>query len=170
MYTNAQEVDADELNSWLPVSVQKLVATSRNTVIVPSADPDLVLPLKGNYAYSGMFYVFTSSAANAAGDWRGVLHWTSGTLTSGMSGLSNALASGFSGTVTASPTTRLDTDGTGTEVIIGCSTSGSIVFIPFYITMGAADGTVSLWWAQEASNASNTSVLEGSWAIAHRVA
>lgn len=168
-YTNAQELTADELNSWLPIAVQKNAATSRATVIVPAADPDLVLPLLGTYTYEGVFNIFISSAVNAAGDWRGVLHWTSGTLTNGMNGLSNALASGFTGTSTTSPTTRLDIDGTGTEVIMGASTSGLLVQIPFYISMGAADGTVSLWWAQETSNANNTVVLEGSWAVAKRV-
>jgi len=50
------------------------------------------------------------------------------------------------------------------------SATGSLAVIRGRITVGATAGNLSLFWAQNSSNATATQVLEGSTAVARRAA
>jgi len=171
-YLAGEILSADDLNAWLPVKVQKPTATSRNTTVVEAIDPHLQLALPANTTWDFRFVLFISSAANAAGDFSGRLEWTAASASVSYSawGPSNSLASGtVAPDVNFGPTTRLEADGNGLDIVFGASTTGVMVVYTGTITLVAGAGTLSLWWAQDSSNANNTSVLEGSFATAERV-
>lgn len=159
----------EDLASYaVPVQAEKAGDTSRNTTATVAADPDLVVVLGANRTYDVDAVLIVSSAANAAGDFRVAWGWTNtATVTFTAQGLTAALASGTIGdmeTVASAP------DGTtpSAEVTVGASTTRTTVVLPVRVVTGGSSVTLSLLWAQQASNANNTTLGAGSKIVARR--
>lgn len=168
--TAGSPIYASDINDWRPVTAYKTALTGRNSTTTNSADPDLVLSLLAGATYNVRAELITSSAANAAGDFRAAWSWT-GTATLGYyagQGLVTAVASGSSGDVILGPTDRLDSTSPGTDFLSGCSTAGQFLVLAGWIACTTAV-TLSLTWSQRTSNANDTRVLEGSRITAVRI-
>lgn len=161
---------ASDINDWRPVSATKAAATSRNTTVSNLADPDLSIPLLAGATYNLLLQLYLSSAANAAGDFRGAFSWTgTASVTVGGLGLVTGLASGGSGDLIASPATRLDATSPTLDFLTGTSTAGMLAVLHGRITCTTAV-QLTLAWSQRVSNANDTRVLEGSNLTAFRTA
>lgn len=133
-------------------------------------DSELVLVLPANRTYDIEVVLHASSAANAAGDLRVTYAWTNtATLTRGVAGLVNSLASGFSGDFTAFALAA-DTTSPAAELIFGVSTTRTMIREFLTVVTGGSSVTLTLQWAQETSNANNTTLHAGSKMIARRSA
>jgi hypothetical protein len=168
VFLAGQTLLAATLEDWQPRWIQKAALTGRGSTVSPTADPDLAVSLVAG-TWTFVLNGYTSSVANAAGDIRVRMAWT-GTATVDYygHGLVTALASGGSGGLIASPGARGDTTSPGTEFLAGCSTAGQLLRITGSIT-ATTSTTLTVEWAQRASDANNTRMLEGSWLEARRV-
>lgn len=165
-----QPIAASDFNDWLPKSATKAALTGRNTTTTNSADPDLSISLPATSTWRFTADLYLSSAANAAGDWRGAFTWTgTASVTYGGVGIVTAIASGGSGDGIFSPSTRLDSSTPGADFLIGCSTAGISAFITGRIVCTTAVA-LTLSWSQRVSNGNDTRVLEGSSLTAVRLA
>lgn len=170
-YLAGEILTADALNAWLPITVQKAATTARNTIVTEVADPDLVVPLPASTSWDFRFVLFINSIANAAGDWSGHLEWmTGGTCTYSGYSVANSLASATSADMNAGPTIRLDGTSPGLDLVFGASTTGTIAIIEGKISVSTTAGNLTLFWAQDSSNANDTQLLNGSFATAIRTA
>lgn len=161
----------EDLASYaVPVQAAKAGDTSRNTTATAAADPDLVLVLPANRTYVVEAVLHVSSAANAAGDFRVSYSWTN-TATVYVSGhaLVNTLASGTTGDLEA-VAQAADSTSPSADVNYGASTSRNTVTVWARVTTGGSNVTLTLQWAQQTSNANNTTLHAGSQLTAHRVA
>jgi len=160
---------AGDVNDWRPVTAVKAALTGRNSTTTNSADPDLSVSLLASATYDFTLKLFLSSAANAAGDWRGALTWTgTASVSYGALALVTAIASGGSGDLIASPATRLDSSSPGLDFLAGCSTAGMLAVIHGRIVCTTVN-TLTLAWSQRTSNGNDTRVLEGSSLTAYRI-
>lgn len=160
----------EDLASYgVPVQAVKAGDTSRNTLTVAAADPDLVLVLPANrtYVVEGILYV--TSAANAAGDFRTNFAWTNtATVTVGGQALYNAIASGTTGDLEA-VAQAADSSSPTADVNYGASTSRNTLVVWARVVTGGSNVTFTLQWAQQNSNANNTTLHAGSQLVARRV-
>lgn len=162
---------ADDIYGLAPISAQKGAAESRTSTTVQTVDSALVLSLPASTTWDFDLLLFLSSNANAAGDWAGHLEWpANATCSYGGMSLVDTLASGSSADAQAGPTTRLDAASPGSTLVFGTSTTGSIALIRGRIALGVTAGNLSLFWAQNSSNATPSFVLEGSTFTARRAA
>lgn len=164
--TAGEDILASDFRAWLPQKKVKAVLTGRASTTTIAADPDLSITIPmANADYSFKAYLHLSSVANAAGDMQARFAWTipSATVTYGVVAADTSLASGnVSGAVLLSANTRLDSTSPGAIMNLGCSTSGNFVVVEGHITVGSTVGDFYLEWAQFASNANESRVLEGS--------
>lgn len=172
-FTAGQTLTAAKLNELasyaVPISATKASDTSRNTTASPSSDPELSIVLPANATYEWSADCLVSSAANAAGDFRIRMAWTNtATVTWRAMGLDISLASSTAGTVNAAGTAGDATSPTS-DVTFGASTAVSAPRLFGEITTGGSPVTLTVEWAQSASNANNTSLLIGSRLWARRI-
>lgn len=159
-----------ELASYsVPIRAEKAGDTSRNTLAVTTADPELVIVLPANRTYDIDIALHVSSAANAAGDFQMNWGWTNtATVTQGGQGLVNSLASGSSGSADMISYPPDSATPTG-AISYGASTSRCLIEQRVTVVTGGSNVTLSLLWAQQASNANNTTLHAGSKVVARRV-
>lgn len=162
-------INAADINDWRPIPAAKTIALARASTIAPAVDTDFDLNLLTGSTYE-VRYRFYVSGGNAAGDFRFNLSWT-GSASVSMSGLSvvGGIASGGSADVIASPDTRLDVASPTLDFVSGASTAGVFLLAEARVITTTAV-KLSVNWAQRVSNASSTSMLEGSYASAQKVA
>lgn len=167
----AQQV-TDFINDYISGrTVRKAAATSRNTTVTRTADPELTLSLPVNSVWDFECHLLLTSAANAAGDFAGEFTFPAGcTVDHGSLGLTDVLASGNIGDVTAGTATSNDSSSPSLFAGIGCSTTMTFAVYFGRIAIGATPGSLTLAWAQLSSNANNTTVNIGSKLIARRAA
>lgn len=166
-YTAGSVITAEEANAWLPLWAQKPSATSRANNVTEAADPDLSLTFPANTAWDFRLVLYLAGG-NAAGDWSGHLEWTDGVVSYSGYSVANSLASGTTADVSAGPTSRLLGSSPGFNLVFGVSATGTIAVIEGHITVGSTDSDLTLYWAQDSSNGTATSVLEGSTFSAER--
>jgi len=144
-----------------PKSARKASDTARNTTATRTADPDLTLTLPAG-TWEGTAVMIVSSAANAAGDFSWELAWT-GTATVTMSGwaLDGSITDLTSATINAGAATTVDTTSPTGNQNAGCTLYKCVAVTYFTIALTTA-GSVTLNWAQEASNGNNTTLHAGS--------
>lgn len=167
------KVRASSLAAWLtertPLQAIKTSATSRNTTVSRTADPDLTLALPANSAWEVQIVLLLSSAANAAGDFSGEIAFPTGsTVSSGGHGLDIGLASGATSSLTAGTASSSDSSTPTTNIDWGCSTIITEAVLRARVTTSTA-GSVTLNWAQSSTNGSNTTVNIGSRIVATKV-
>jgi hypothetical protein len=152
-----------------PLQADKTSDTSRNTTVVRVADPDLTLALPANSTWEYTLMLILNSAANAAGDFSGEMAFPSGAVHAfGSHGVDIALPSGQSADLSADSDTR-DATSPSADFGVGCSTLTTSVFVHGRVEIGATPGSLTLNWAQNTSNANNTTVQDGSFMVAHRI-
>lgn len=116
------------------------------------------IPQAGTYMFDA--YLIADSAANAAGDLSVDFTAPAGTLQFAGHGLDTTLASGNTGTVNAASSGTLN---------YGLSTTATLVWLHGTL-VATASGTLQLRWAQQASNASASTVRSGSHLTVRQVA
>jgi hypothetical protein len=130
-------------------------------------DDHLLYTIGATGTYIAELCLFGTSAANAAGDLQFGFSFPTGTLHFGMQGLDTTLASSFDGTLRSTGVLSA-TSGTS-NLTAGLSTS--TIFIRVYAELIAtATGTLQFMWAQQASNASASTLKSGSWMRVTQVA
>lgn len=160
----------EDLASYgVPVQASKAADTSRNTTTTATADPDLVIVLQANRTYLVDASLSVTSAANAAGDFKCGFEWTN-TATVYVLGFGLSAAGLASGTITdlegvAQTTSTSPTGG----ISYGASTSPTSLLRRIRVVTGGSNVTLSLQWAQQTSNANNTTLQAGSSLTAKRV-
>ena len=112
----------------------------------------------GTYVFDA--YLIATSAANAAGDLSLGFTAPTGTLQYQGIGLDTTLASGNTGTVNTASSGTLN---------YGLSTTATLIWIHGTL-IATATGTLQLQWAQQASNASASTVKSGSHMLVRQVA
>ena len=110
---------------------------------------------------------YCQSAANAAGDIAFGFGFPSGAMDLGGLGPHNSLASGSQSDVESFA--RLAQASVTATLPYGCSTSVTTAFIRALLAVGVTGGTLQLKWAQQASNASATTLKAGSHLVIHRI-
>lgn len=137
----------------------KAADTNRNTTTAPAADPALQfsgLPI-GKYEIEGFITYFQNSAASQGIKFQ---------LTSGFTTVNFHAYAGPDGTPpTADWQAASRIQGAANNAYnhnMGASSANGSISFKGQATCGAAD-TLSFDWAQESSNANNTTVLAGSW-------
>lgn len=159
---------ADLASYAVPIRAEKAGDTSRASTAVSAADPDLVIVLPASRTYDVEITMHVTSAANAAGDFRFGLGWTNtATVTLGGHGLHIALASGTSADLEALAYVPDTSTPTG-DIGVGASTTRTVVKGWATVVTGGSNVTLSLLWAQAASNVNNTTLLTGSSIVARR--
>ncbi|MFD9306143.1 hypothetical protein ACFWCB_26400 [Streptomyces sp. NPDC060048] len=152
----------DQLNALLTVqtaSIVKSSSTSRTSTTTLAADPHIVLAVAANTAYL-LDGFFEYDGAFGAGDLK--LDWTVPA--------SATLRWAALGTVAADTTQKFNSSSVEagvTTLSIGTYGVGSTrnACAPRgYLTTGATAGNLTLTWAQNASNATATTLRAGSWA------
>jgi len=142
----------------------KAATTTRNSTTTLTADPDLVMALSANTNY--IVRLDLNITAAQVPDFKFRLDFD-GTITRAVGWMlsNNSIgASTSAGTTlyTAIDSTFLNT----TETVIGGSASApthiAVISIVLVIAVGASGGNFSFMWAQNTSDAGNTSVLAGS--------
>jgi hypothetical protein len=161
---------SDLITEVRPLSAVKTGDTSRvnNT---RSADPDLTIALPANSVWDFELKLLITSAANAAGDFAADLAYPAGAVVSALThGLDLALPSGTFGDLKAIGITRDSTSPTF-SFGIGCSNTPTALYVAGRIEVGATPGSLTLEWAQNATDAVNATTLQdGSTMTCHRVA
>lgn len=158
-----QRITAALLESMQPLWIGKTVTTDRASTTTISADPELVLPVEANAEYVFEYY------------------WRVSGITAGGIDIQVSVPTGATGSYS---TTRLAADqadtGTRTSTRIAFnvetefstpSTSAHQVIGGFgRVITGSTAGNVSIDWAQNASNATASSMHSDSWISLRRVA
>ena len=124
------------------------------------------IPQAGSYAFEVSLIVV--SAANAAGDISLGFTFPTGTLYWGAQGLDETLAANTAGQMRS----KADTDAaspTTSGFPFGASTADSLLRVSGLL-VATASGTLQFQWAQNASNASATTVKTGSFMTVKQVA
>lgn len=160
-----QIITADRLNRRQPVQASKPGDTSRASTATSAADPDIVLVLKADTTYDLQGNLYTTGGDNA-GDFKYAWSWTNtATVYMGSVGPHNTITSGSQGDgewiFRAGDSTSPSTD-----TPYATSTAGLSVRVLDRIVVGSVDVTLTLLWAQGASNATATVLKAGSWVTA----
>lgn len=158
-----QRITAELLESMQPLWVGKTVTTDRASTTTISADPELVLPVEANAEYVFEFYWRVSGITAGGID----IQITTPTGATG-SYSCNRLAADQADTGTRTSTrllfnveTEFSTPSTSAHQVI--EGSGRVI-------TGGTAGNLSIDWAQNASNATATSMTSDSWIQLTRVA
>lgn len=160
-----QDISADLLNSMLPKVAYKGSTTSRASTTTATADPDLLFAINANdlgtYLLEG-FISYTGAAIGSGGLKIGFSY--SGTISSGTwmgQGNDTTSTSNYSGQGTGfgGTTVNFGTNGGNFSVV---TFNGSFI--------ATTSGTLSIIWAQVASNATATSLRLNSWLKLTRIA
>lgn len=143
--------------------------TARTSTTTLAADPTLLLAVgtAATYKFSAVLYV--TSVASAAGDFSlGFSFPASSTINFGVQGLDTTLASGSQGVLQ----TLGRTTGTSptTSVPFGASTTQTTIFVEGTLITTVTSGSLTVLWAQFASNVNATTLLSGSYLQIQRVA
>lgn len=132
-----------------------------------NADPHLTLTFAAGTTYDFELDLLISSDANAAGDFLCELGWTgTATVSAGIAGLINTIASGSAADLEAAAAVPDSTTPTA-SFVVGASTSVSKALIRGHV-VATTSTVVTLNWCQFSSNASATNLLVGSTFIARR--
>lgn len=156
-----------KLNALNPVTRKKLRGEGKVNNNTLGSDTDLVLPLKGGLTYDIFGLFIHSSGANAAGDFQCAIGWSpwpaTGTWTA--FGPADTLASG---TVADGQWGVQLQDGASPTVALGfgSSTTPNGVRVRGRIAVGDLDTNLVMLWAQLASHANGTNLIQGSWMTA----
>lgn len=150
---------ADRLEQLLPYRVRKNAATSRQSTVAPSDDPDLFFPVLANKTYEFEFYlVFTTGSSTI--DAKVALTFPAAALvTWGVLALDPAAVANSIGNVQAS---ALHSVASGSNIQVGVSSGSTSVLIKGTIKNGANAGNVKLQWSQVTSTATDMTLSEGS--------
>lgn len=152
----------------VPIEASKASGTARTSTATPAADPDLVIVLPANRTYDVEYWWIVSSAANAAGDFQAQWAWTNtATLTVVGLGPHNSLASGTQSDL-ESIARLADSATTTTATPYGASTTPADIYGSVRVVTGASAVTLTVEWAQQASNANATTLNAGSYIKARR--
>jgi hypothetical protein len=147
--------------------VRKTADESLNLSAVLQNDNHLVYTIADTGTFEIDVYLAVTSAANAAGDFTVGFSFPTGTLDMFGQGPDISLASGNIGTTHHAVT--LGATSGSSAFAFGCSTTAAFIRLHAEFT-ASATGTLQLMWAQQASNANNTTVKAGSHMLVRQVA
>lgn len=165
LFTAGQVVTAAQLNAingYVLKTADQSVTSS--TVLVNDTHLSYTIPAAGTYIVD--LWLFASSGANAAGDLLFGFTFPAGTFYAFTDGLDIGLASAANGTVQMAGVAA--TSGAAIQAF-GLSTSVTAALI-HAVFIATAAGTLRFQWAQNASNASASTVKAGSHMLVRQVA
>lgn len=158
-----EDITADKLSAGLTMAVWKTAATTRASTTTAVDDPDLVMALAAGATYFFDLWVFNTGAAIGTGDIKVAVNY------SGTSSGYGWIGTGIATTGATATNVKGNAIGTGTQAFgVNGGTFGDIKITGSIATTTA--GNLSLQWAQNTSNATNTVVRAGSYLRAWRVA
>lgn len=149
----------DNLNA-LNGFVRKTADESVTSSTTLQNDNHLALSIPAAGTYEVDVKLFATSAANAAGDLQAGFTFPAGTMHFGIHAADTSLVSG-STTATMAVTSNLSATSGSSVVTAGLSTSTVLIWI-HGLFIATATGTLTLQWAQFASNANASTVKSGS--------
>jgi hypothetical protein len=156
-----QVLASSDVNSWfVPLAVVKPSDTARSSTTSLSNDPALVLPLAGasTYEIRGMIFYTGPTAGSSDIQWKfNMPAGNVGQYFSAHQNLSGVFAGAFQNNWT--DTVTANTNGVSTVM---CD-------IIYGITRTVSGGNMQLLWAQNTSNATNTTVRAQSFLVAQRI-
>lgn len=152
---------AAQFNTWL-VNVnyaEKTSDTSRNTTVVLADDPELSVAVEANAKYMMTCLLIYSATSQAAGDLNvGFAVPASATL------LGHATGAPVAGTSSADDLTTSFGEGTTLSFgVIGIATPWTAALLVARVVISGTAGTVKIRWCQATSNATNTTMRQGSF-------
>lgn len=169
LFLAGQTVTADALQALVPLSAEKTSDTSATSDTTHDADAELVISCEADCTYELIIGLVATSAANAAGDVSySFTYPASAVLTVVGVGPHNSLASGSS--VDGEFNYTLN-DGTSPSpnMPYGASIAGANTVLICRLTVSSTAGNFTVRFAQQASNASATTLKAGSFIHARRV-
>lgn len=165
-FSAGSKLRASRLNELITymtrLTASKSSDTSRASDTTRAVDPHLVVPMAANTTYDLRALIIGTSAANAAGDLSA--HWqypSDGVFSFVALGLVDTLASGSSADLQAGAV-ALDTVSPTAQFVVGLSTSTTGTFVVARVSTVTA-GDLSLYWAQNTSSASASTLKGGSY-------
>jgi hypothetical protein len=163
-FNAGQRIYAADLQRVAPVVAYKTGDTPRNLVTAFTSDPDLVATVVANAVYAVQL---VASVAIGAGGFRFQFTFPSGTAEAPTFAWNN-------GTIAfASHWLRLTAGASpagGTTGMAAGAAGGTPLLGRFALFVGATGGTLALQWAQDSSNAANTTIAKGSYMTLTRLA
>lgn len=154
---------SSDVNTWfVPKAIVKPSDTPRSSTTTMTNDPDLVLPLGGNSTYEITGVIFYDGPTAGSSDLKftfTVPSGSNGQYFAGHQNLSGAFAGAFQNNWT--DTVTANTNGVGTIMCVAIQ--------GIEVTGGSA-GNLTLQWAQNTSNGTNTHVKAQSYLVATRIA
>jgi len=166
-WTTNEVVTATKLDQVSVDYVLKSADESVNLSTTLQNDNDLAYTVAATGTYVFDLHLYATSAANAAGDLIYGFSFPTGTLHFAQTGPNNLLASGSN--ETGEWIARLSATSGTTSTPVGLSTSMIGIHV-HGILIATATGTLQLMWAQNTSNANNSTVKAGSHMIVRQVA
>lgn len=172
-------IDADDIQDELdylesfavPISAMKASDTGPRVNATKSADPDLTVTLPANRTYEVDGWLIPTSAANAAGDFAFDWTWTNtATVTAVGLGAHNSLAAGTQAADTEVIAYLADSATPSGNQPYGASTGNGGIHVAAIVVTGSSDVALTVEWAENAINASGTTLRAGSWITARRKA
>ncbi len=173
-----QRITASLLSSAQAITARKTADTSRSAFTTQTADPHMTANVSANavYTFSGWLSYDGATAADI------IIGFSSPSGTAGLwvghgGGITVTSATGGGGTQQDVVSTwgynvRLETTSINATRTYGCLGVGTpmSVMLNGTVRIGSTAGTFALTWAQNASNATATSVYTDSWIALQRIA
>ncbi len=159
MFLAGEDANQKRLNEEIGVTLRKSADQVVNNSTTMVNDTHLLWPVEANiqYVFEGELVYTAATAADIRIGWSS----PSGTAMSwNATGLDPALAYKNVANLAAATTSNFGGNGT---------TSGRLIHVSGWFTVGATAGTFRLQWAQDVANASDASMRAGSTATLYRV-
>lgn len=158
---------ATDFNEWLQNInfISKTSDTSRNTTIVLADDPEILLPAIANATYVLTCVLVYSATSQAAGDLN--VSWG---VPAGAAILGHASGQPVAGTTSADDLVTAFADTTTLSFgVIGIAAPWTTAFLIGRLVMAGTAGNIRLRWCQATSNATNTTMRQGTFLKLDRV-
>jgi hypothetical protein len=156
-------LSAADMNAWtVPLVAVKPADTGRNTTTTPTADPDLQVAVAAGATYQVTATIQYKGGGNGGSDAK-----------FGIS--APASSTGFMivtrQQITSFPTTTTDWNALGGVSNAGTNGTGNTLpcRIDAVVTTAGTAGNISVIWAQNTSNGTNTTVIANSTLVAQRI-
>jgi|SRR5215469_7841692 len=154
---------AADMNLWtVPIVVIKPSDTARNNTTTMTNDPDLVLPVAASSTYHINGLILYDGPTAGASDLKSTF-----TIPAGASGMYFALRQGLGGGFAGNQSNNWTDTVTSNTIAVGTIMNLSVKGI---LVVGGTAGNLTLQWAQNTANATNTHIKAQSFLTAQRIA
>ena len=169
LFLAGQTVTADALQALVPLSAEKTSDTSSTSDTTHDADAELVLAVEADCTYEIMACLVATSAANAAGDISYSFTYPTGAILTVVGvGPHNALASGSQADGEFNYVLN-DSASPSANMPYGASIGGAGTLLVCRLTVSSTSGNFTVRSAQQASNASASTLKAGSFIHGRRL-